>query len=140
MTDRELVQSFLLQLEEKITTLKKAPVKNLGDLQKDSILQNGILHLLQTAVEICLDMTNHIIADEEWRAPSSNRDAFQVLREHDILSEALLKHCQNMAGFRNILVHMYEKVDLEDVYNILKNHLGDFEAFGSSIKRFLDKK
>ena len=140
MVDKELVQSFLLQLEEKLSQLGQAPVKNLTDLQKNPILQNGILHLLQTAVEICLDIANHIIADEGWRSPTSNKDAFQVLFEQDVLSEDLAKRCQNMAGFRNILVHMYEKVDLEDVYGILKKHPGDFQSFAHAIKVFLEKK
>lgn len=108
MVDKELVQSLLLQLDDKLKILKKVPVKSLEDLQKDFILQNAILHLLQTAVEICLDVANHLIADEGWRAPSSNRDVFQVLFENGVFSKGLLEHCQNMAGFRNILVHMYE--------------------------------
>ena len=115
MVEKELVQSFLLQLEEKIRLLKEAPAHSLADLQKDPILQNGILHLLQMAVEICLDIANHFIADEGWRAPTSNRDAFQVLFEKEVVSEDLLKRCQSMAGFRNILVHMYENVDLAAV-------------------------
>lgn len=139
MVDKGLVQSFLLQLEEKVTQLRNAPVKSLADLQKDPILQNGVLHLLQTAIEICLDTANHMIADEGWRAPTSNKDTFQVLFEQNVLAEDLIKRCQNMAGFRNILVHMYEKVDLEGVYGILKNHLGDFQSFAQAIKKFLEK-
>lgn len=140
MVDRELTQSFLLQLEEKLSLLKKTPVPSLVQLQKDPILQNATLHLLQTSVEICLDIANHFIADEGWRSPSSNRDTFQILFEQEIISEELLKRCQNMAGFRNILVHMYEKVNLSDVYAILKKHLGDFEAFAHSAKAYLEKK
>lgn len=140
MVDKGLVQSFLLQLEEKVSQLKKAPVKNLADLQKDPILLNGILHLLQTAVEICLDAANHMIADEGWRSPASNRDAFQVLFEQNVLTDDLNKRCQNMAGFRNILVHMYEKVDLADVYGILKKHLDDFTLFARAVKGFLERK
>ena len=52
-------------------------------------------------------------------------------------SDDLLKRCQNMAGFRNIVVHMYEKVDLADVYSILKNHVADFELFSKAIKTFV---
>ena len=139
MVERELVQSFLLQLKEKLADLKKAPVENLQSLQKDPILQNGVLHLLQTSVEICLDLANHFIADEGWRSPSSNRDAFQVLFEKEIFDEPLLKKLQNMAGFRNILVHMYEKVDLESVYSILKKNLDDFDSYASAIKTYLDQ-
>lgn len=137
MVNQALLQSFLLQLEEKTGLLRTTPVDSLGHLQKEPILHNAILHLLQTSIEICLDISNHIIADEGWRAPTSNRDAFAILSEHDVIDAALLTKCQHMAGFRNILVHMYEKVDLADVYAVLKNHLDDFADFTGAIKNFL---
>jgi uncharacterized protein YutE (UPF0331/DUF86 family) len=39
-----------------------------------------------------------------------------------------------MAGFRNILVHGYEVVDLAIVEDILENRLGDLLAFVASIR------
>lgn len=138
MVDKDLLKSFLLQLEEKLALLKKTPVPSLAHLRKDPILQNAILHLLQTSVEICLDIANHLISDEGWRSPTSNRDTFQVLFERGLFPEALLKRCQNMAGFRNILVHMYEKVDLANVYAILTKHLDDFGRFSSAVKKWME--
>jgi uncharacterized protein YutE (UPF0331/DUF86 family) len=137
MVNQELIQSFLLQLEEKLALLNRTPVDSLSHLQKEPILQNAILHLLQTSIEICLDMANHIIADEGWRSPTSNRDTFAILFEHNVINENLLSKCQHMAGFRNILVHMYEKVDLADVHAVLKNHLHDFFDYSQAIKTFL---
>jgi len=139
MVDLELIQSLLLQLNDKLDIIKKTPVKSLEGLQKDQIIQNAILHLLQTSVEICLDIANHIIADEGWRSPTSNRDAFAVLFENDVIDKEMLEKCQDMAGFRNILVHMYEKIDLSNVYGILKKHLADFDGFSHAIKTYVDK-
>lgn len=139
MVDANLLKSLLLQLADRIRTLKKMQIPRMETLEKDPILQNAALHLLQTSVEICLDMANHLIADEKWRSPTSNRDTFQVLFEQGVLSGDLLKRCQKMAGFRNILVHMYEKIDLSDVYSILKKHLKDFDLFAEAIRKCLKK-
>ena len=38
--------------------------------------------------------------------------------------------------FRNILVHMYAEVDVEMVYEILQNNLGDFDEFAKYIARY----
>lgn len=140
MVNRELIQSLLLQLEERVRLLKVHRPTRLSVLERDPILQNACLHLLQTAVEICLDMANHCIADEGWRAPSSAREAFQVLSEQGVISKPLLQVCQQMAGFRNIVVHMYEKVELADVYAILRHHLRDFSAFAQALRKFLKRK
>jgi uncharacterized protein YutE (UPF0331/DUF86 family) len=40
-----------------------------------------------------------------------------------------------MAGFRNVLVHGYDDVDLSIVLDVLANHLGDLELFVAAIRR-----
>ena len=42
-----------------------------------------------------------------------------------------------MAGFRNLLVHEYMQIDLDRVYDLLQNHLGDFRTFVYCIGEFL---
>jgi len=42
-----------------------------------------------------------------------------------------------MAGFRNILVHGYDDVDLGVVKDILSRHLGDLTSFTSAIRERL---
>jgi len=51
---------------------------------------------------------------------------------HAISQRDLLKR-------RNILVHMYAEVDVEMVYEILQNNLGDFDEFTKYIARYLEK-
>ncbi|MBI2975091.1 MAG: hypothetical protein HYY43_05835 [Deltaproteobacteria bacterium] len=36
-----------------------------------------------------------------------------------------------------IVVHMYEKVDLEEVYGIYKRNLKDFDVFAAEIEKFI---
>jgi Protein of unknown function DUF86 len=40
---------------------------------------------------------------------------------------------EKMAKFRNLIVHLYWKVDNAEVYNILKNNLDDFDLIKSQI-------
>ena len=40
-----------------------------------------------------------------------------------------------MVGFRNVLVHGYDDVDLGIVHDVLERHLGDFTAFVESVRR-----
>ncbi len=45
-----------------------------------------------------------------------------------------------MAGFRNILVHEYAEVAVEDVYRFLRKNLGDLTKFVSFIKNYIEGK
>ena len=42
-----------------------------------------------------------------------------------------------MAKFRNLIVHLYWKVDNKEVYNILKNNLDDFDAIKKVLREYL---
>jgi uncharacterized protein YutE (UPF0331/DUF86 family) len=39
-----------------------------------------------------------------------------------------------MVGFRNVLVHGYDRLNLEIVEDVLKNRLGDLDAFVAAIR------
>ena len=43
---------------------------------------------------------------------------------------------KKMVGFRNIIVHEYDEIDLDKVYRILANSLSDFDEFLKKIAIF----
>ena len=51
----------------------------------------------------------------------------------------MLTQLVKMAGFRNIVVHDYAKIDDAAVYGALKKRLGDFEEFARSIVAYLER-
>lgn len=72
-----------------------------------------------------------------YRKPENNRDIFKVLYENKIIDEILKNNLCNMAGFRNILVHDYMKLDRGLVYDIITNNLIDIENFVSVIIEYV---
>lgn len=47
------------------------------------------------------------------------------------------KTMQKMVGFRNLVIHLYEKTDVEIVYGIYQNRLKDFDTFSKEILEYL---
>ena len=92
---------------------------------------------LHITIEGCIDAAQHIISDQKMREPKSYRDTFVVLTENNILLPEDLSRFENIASFRNLLVHYYEKVDEEIVYGIFRNNLSDFDLFVDRIVSFL---
>ena len=79
--------------------------------------------MLQISIEAMIDIGHHIISDEGFREPQSYRDVFKVLAENMFLPEDELPQYENIASFRNILVHHYGKIDDSIVYGIFRNNL-----------------
>ncbi|MBU2440103.1 DUF86 domain-containing protein [bacterium] len=57
------------------------------------------------------------------------------MRDRGIISKELSKKLINMAKFRNLLVHLYWKVNDEKIYEILQYELVDFDEFIEQIAR-----
>ncbi len=129
MVDKELLSRKLSQLREYLAALRKAEDitwKKYEENLRDRAFVERYLHL---CIEKVIDIGNHFVSFHRWREPEGYRDIFQVLHENGIIPKEHLTTFQNMASFRNILVHRYEKTDNEVVYSIFKKRLNDFDLF-----------
>lgn len=92
-------------------------------------------YLVQVAAQTCIDLANHVIASERWRAPRDFGDAFSVLCEHDLIDEDLAGRLRGLAGMRNRLVHVYDEIDDLRVRQALDEGLDDIDAFAAALAR-----
>jgi uncharacterized protein YutE (UPF0331/DUF86 family) len=102
---------------------------------KDYYKQDAILLNLQRAIELCIDVANHIVRVHKIGIPKESRDAIQLLIERLIISESTGIRLKGMIGFRNIAIHEYQKVDIRIFRSIIDDRLDDFERFTSEIIR-----
>ena len=104
---------------------------------KDNLdAQDIVLHNLRLAIQGAIDISTHIISDEGWGIPGSLNEIFYILQDKGVLTSELTEKMVSAVGLRNILVHEYEKVNLDIVYDIFQNHLADLEDFILSIIKF----
>jgi uncharacterized protein YutE (UPF0331/DUF86 family) len=134
-----IVKERLQYLRNQVNYLKaeRSGLRTFDQYASDMRLRKAVERTLQVAVEACLDIARRIIALEGYRYPADNRDTFRVLMEERILPQPLLDPLSDMAGFRNLIVHDYAKIDDEIVYGILKKRLGDFDAYAETIRIYL---
>lgn len=60
---------------------------------------------------------------------------FDSLAERRTIPKEMAPSLKEMARFRNLLVHVYERADDRRVVEILKTRLGDFDTFREQIAR-----
>jgi uncharacterized protein YutE (UPF0331/DUF86 family) len=139
MVNRVLLERILSDIKTNVKELRDANDINWDIYRTDVRARRFVERTLHITIEACIDAAQHIISDEEMREPISYRDTFVVLTENRILWPADLSRFENIASFRNLLVHYYEKVDDEIVYGVFKNNLSDFDLFVDRIVSFLGK-
>jgi len=128
---------MLRQLKAFTADLLRLKAFSKQELLTDSLQVAAAKYLLLTSIECCLDIANHIISWEGFRAPANYADSFKVLHEEGIVPSDFLPALQQMARFRNRLVHLYWIVDDEVVYEVLQTNLGDFDRFARLVSQYV---
>lgn len=120
------METYLNQVRQK----KDPGIKSFAN---DRDLQSIILFNLIQAIQACIDIGAHIISDSEWDTPGTQAEIFELLSKNKIISKPLAKKLTQMSGFRNRIVHEYEKTDMKIVYTVWKKHLGDIDNFCKAV-------
>ncbi len=79
-------------------------LRRLRDLSVAEYLRHEVYagrYLVQVAAQTCIDLANHIIASEGWRAPRDFGDSFTILAEHGVVDDALAVRLRGLAGLRS---------------------------------------
>ncbi len=95
----------------------------------DFLKQDAIALNLQRAAEQCIDLANHVVRVKRLGIPKQSREGFGMLRAAGIISDPLARNLEAMVGFRNVLVHDYQNLDLNVMQDVLEYKLDDFIEF-----------
>ena len=99
--------------------------ENLNNFTKqDSIILN-----IQRVAEACIDMAMHIVAEKAYGIPQNSRDAFDLLQANELITMELCDKLKAMVGFRNIVVHDYQNINIHIVQKIIESNLDDVKEF-----------
>ncbi len=139
LVDRDAVARRLLILDESLRHIRERPPGDARSLASAPERRAALERWLQVAIEACIDVAYHVIADRGWTPPDTAREAFAALAAHGLLDADLAARLGLAAGLRNVLVHDYVSVDLERLVQALRNGLADLSAFGAAAARWLEE-
>lgn len=127
------------KLTEYLRILEELQKVNKKDFVDDYRFYGLAERYFQLSIEAMVDAGKLIIIDGRFRKPEDGHDIFEILCENSVVNQSLLGRLSGITGFRNVLVHDYEKIDRKRVYEKLQNNLGDFKEFKKAILRYLKK-
>lgn len=133
MVDAARIAALLHRLSEETAHLRRLADHPDGELSASEYLLPAAKYRLIVAIEIAIDVCDHIVATEGLRPATSLRDSFRSLREAGWLDASLSSSLEDAAGLRNLLVHQYAEIDDLRVIEILRTRMDDLDAFASAI-------
>ncbi len=135
--DKEVLEAKLAALIRCVHRVKTQGISSVEDLENNIDKQDIIILNLQRAVQICVDIGNHILLDYDTETPTTMAETFKKLAQNKLISQNTSENLSHAVGFRNIAVHQYEDLDCKIIYAIITSHLDDFKSFAEEIGKIM---
>jgi uncharacterized protein YutE (UPF0331/DUF86 family) len=139
----EINQDYLLEqfglAEEYLRRARGLASRSQVDYLSDPYAIDASVRELTVLFETAHNIAKHLIARNGWRSPVSKAEAFEILGEQGVLHAGLVDSFREAARFRNLVTYQTAVIKDEIVYQILQNHLSDFEHFLSDTARWLSR-
>lgn len=135
--NEELIRSRCQEIAESLIRLESIGGKTKEAFLNDRDAQDIASYRLLVAIEAALNLCYHIAAKRLKKVPDDYAGCFSLLSEAGIIPEGLSRKLRKTARFRNLLVHMYWKIDYGTVYDIIKNDTKDLHRFSELVAGLL---
>lgn len=105
---------------------------------KDYLKQDAIALNLQRICELTIDIANYLIKSKKLGLPQESRDSFALLQEAGLITIGQMNILQAMVGFRNTLVHQYQKLDLNIMKDVIEHRMLELLDFANCALNMMD--
>ncbi|HWT78332.1 MAG TPA: DUF86 domain-containing protein [Candidatus Acidoferrum sp.] len=139
MVSQAIVFELLAKLRDYVEKLRPLQAKSEQEFNADYVALWAVQHGLQMAAQCVLDICNHVVSDVSTEHPTNYRELILAAGRLGLMPEDFARRFSHLAGFRNVLIHEYAKVDPSEVYRNLRDGLADFDRFAEYVRFFLEK-
>ena len=138
--ERDVVHAKLESLRRCVARVEAVVPPTAKRLAEDIDAQDIVSLNLVRAVQVCVDIAAHLVADHGCPVPDTMAGCFDALARQGIVSEEVAAHMKRAVGFRNMSVHAYDMLDWDLVHAIATTRMDDFAQFAQSAEAFLDRR
>ncbi|MHA1665108.1 MAG: type VII toxin-antitoxin system HepT family RNase toxin [Candidatus Njordarchaeales archaeon] len=123
--NKKVITNRASWVQRMIDSIKDLPLENKEEFFKDPRNVASAESYLRRALEALLDLGRHILAKGFAIPITEYKDIAKTLIERKVLPEYEGKLLLKMAGYRNRMVHFYQEITPEEIYEISKEHLDE---------------
>lgn len=133
MVNPNVVAAKLTELADRVTRARKSCPGSVEELARDRDALDLVSFNLMLAVQVCVDVASHVIADEGWPAARGLAESFARLAEHDVISAPTASALAKAVGLGNVVAHGYAGVDVALVFTAARSGLDDLDRFAAEV-------
>jgi uncharacterized protein YutE (UPF0331/DUF86 family) len=133
----DLVRSRCADMEDAVKRLQRFGSMPVEQFVANPEAVDAACYRLLVGIEAAISLCYHVSAAHLKQVPEQYAACFDTLRQERIIPDELADRLKAMARVRNLLVHMYQRVEPARVHAILRDSLPDLRAFGAAVVRLI---
>jgi uncharacterized protein YutE (UPF0331/DUF86 family) len=133
VVDRALLADRVAAVRDAAARIRAVLPASVEAFRADRTAREVVVLNLLVAIQTCLDLASHWLADEGWDVPATYGDVFLALADHDVLPHDLARRLAAASGLRNLIAHQYAVLDWARVHAIAQSELEHLEAFCAAL-------
>lgn len=133
MVDRALLAAKIAAVRDATARVRAVLPGSVEAFAGDRTTREVVTLNLLVAIQDCLDLATHWLADAGWNVPETYADVFSALAEHAVIPRELATRLASAAAFRNLVAHQYGALDWRRVYALAATDLADLDAFCATL-------
>jgi uncharacterized protein YutE (UPF0331/DUF86 family) len=133
VVDANVLAAKLAELSLRLDRIRRHRPVDAAALAADADLLDAVSFNLLLAVQACLDIASHLIADEGWPVAATLGESFQRLQDKGVITLPTATALRQAAAFRNVLVHDYGAARLDLIHAAATGGIADQERFAQEV-------
>ena len=129
MIDRSILTRQIAAVRDAADRIREVLPAQPEAFMADRTTREIVILNLFVALQECLSLATHWLADEGWDIPANYAGIFRVLAEHEVLDHDLAARMASAAGLRNLIAHRYAALDWTLIHDVASNHIEDLLRF-----------
>lgn len=125
--NKEVILKEIELVKNTLAKIEKMQIDE-NDLESEDT-QDLLSFRIQQAIENCIGIASHIIANESLGAINTAKTSFELLSKNNIISQEVAIKLGQAVGMRNVIVHQYDEVDLEKLFQVYKTDKQDIDWY-----------
>ena len=139
MIDRLLITRKMSLILEDLAAMTRLSHLSREQYLKDSINEALAERYLERAISRMIDVNFHLVTESGHAPPKDYHESFVLLGTLGVMTADLAKEMAMAAGLRNRIVHEYDDIDPERVYEALPLAVRRIPLYLDHIQRFVEK-
>ena len=129
MVDHDVLARKIASATARLSEVAEIVAQPRDDFLEDPKARDLAAFYTLLAVQDCIDLASHWVADEGWQPPDHAGSTFDILADRGVVTHELATVLRQAVGLRNVIAHGYAALDAGRFYEEIRRAGPDIEQF-----------